>query len=360
MNAPFRLPTTPFADAEALRVLIVDDSVVARALMSRMIGTAPGFVVSGAVGNVAAALQILVTTPVDLIILDVEMPGVDGLTALPDLIASADGARIVVVSSMCGEGATATIQALALGAADTVAKPGMGERTSRFESELIEKLDRLRGAAPSKLRAWETVSSRPPVMPQQAYDVVAIGASTGGIHALSRLVCALGDDFTLPILVTQHLPPSFMAYFAAQLSVLARRPCDVATDRMRIQPGRIIIAAGDSHMRCVGIGGGNAAIRLTHEPVASGCMPSVDPMLESVAEVYGDRALAIVLSGMGRDGAEGARVIHDRGGSVIVQDEASSVVWGMPGAVAATGIAAATMPPDAIGQFVASHRRVPC
>ncbi|KQM65960.1 chemotaxis protein CheB [Sphingomonas sp. Leaf17] len=354
------MPTTPCADADALQVLIVDDSAVARALMSRMVATTPGFVVADAVGSVAAALQVLPSVRVDLIILDVEMPGVDGLTALPDLIASAGGARIVVVSSMCGEGATATIRALALGAADTVAKPGMGERTSRFEGELIEKLERLRGAALSRSRTAGTGVARMSIPRTQAYDLIAIGASTGGIHALSRLVCALTEDFTLPILITQHLPPSFMAYFAAQLSVLAKRPCDVATDRMRIQPGRIIIAAGDSHMRCVALGGRNAAIRLTHEPVSSGCMPSVDPMLESVAEVYGDRALAIVLSGMGRDGAEGARIIHDRGGSVIVQDEESSVVWGMPGAVAATGIAAATMPPDAIGQFVASHRRVPC
>ena len=360
MNAPFRMPTMTAADVDALRVLIVDDSVVARALMSRMIATSPGFVVVDAVGSVAAALHSLAHDRVDLIVLDVEMPGIDGLTALPDLIAKAQGARIVVVSSMCGDGAVATIQALALGAADTVAKPGMGERTSRFESELIEKLERLRPATPVPSRAGPAGQWRAPVIPQRGYDIVAIGASTGGIHALSKLAGALTADFTLPILVTQHLPPSFMRYFAAQLAVLAKRPCDVATDRMRILPGRIIIAPGDSHMRCVAIGGGNAAIRLTSEPASSGCMPSVDPMLDAVAEVYGDRALAIVLSGMGRDGAEGARIIHGRGGSVIVQDEESSVVWGMPGAVAATGVASAMMSPGAIGQFIASHRRMPC
>lgn len=360
MNAPFRMSTMVSTDGDVARVLIVDDSVVARALMSRMIATSPGFVVADAVGNVAAALNSLSNDRVDLIVLDLEMPGINGLTALPELIARAQGARIVVVSSMCGDGAVATIQALALGAADTVAKPGMGERTSRFEKELVEKLDRLRPATPSPSHPGPTGQWRAPAMPQTGYDIVAIGASTGGIHALSKLAGILTADFTLPILVTQHLPPTFMAYFAAQLAVLAKRPCDVATDRMRILPGRIVIAAGDSHMRCVAIGGGNAVVRLTHEPVSSGCMPSVDPMLESVAEVYGNRALAIVLSGMGRDGAEGARVVHDRGGSVIVQDEESSVVWGMPGAVAATGVAAAMMPPDKIGEFIASHRRMPC
>ena len=148
-----------------------------------------------------------------------------------------------------------------------------------------------------------------------------------------------------------------MPYFAAQIALLAGRPCDVATDRLRVRPGRIIVAPGDAHLKCVALGEDGAAFRLTHELAASGCMPSVDPMLASIAEVYGARMIAIILSGMGRDGAEGARRVRDRGGCVIAQDQKSSVVWGMPGAVAAAGVADAVLPPDAIGRLIATRRR---
>jgi two-component system chemotaxis response regulator CheB len=189
------------------------------------------------------------------------------------------------------------------------------------------------------------------------YDVVAIGASTGGIHALSELLRAIPPDFRLPILVTQHLPAAFMPYFAAQLAVIGGRPCDVACDRMRVRPGRIIVAPGDAHMRCVRLPDGSAAVRLTEQPSESGCMPSVDPMLASLAEVFGPRVLAIVLSGMGRDGADGARSVHEAGGSVIVQDRVSSVVWGMPGTIVQAGHADVVLSPRDIGLFAAAGQR---
>ena len=188
---------------------------------------------------------------------------------------------------------------------------------------------------------------------------MAIGASTGGIHALSLLLREIPAGFPLPILVTQHLPASFMPYFAAQVSVLAARPGDVATDHMRIRPGREIIAPGDAHMRVVASGDG-AAIRLSSEPSRSGCMPSVDPMFDSLAELYGPRALGIVLSGMGRDGADGAGRMVGRGASVEVQAQARSVVWGMPGAVAASGSASAILTPVEIGKLIAARRRPGC
>ena len=150
-----------------------------------------------------------------------------------------------------------------------------------------------------------------------------------------------------------------MPYFAAQLAVLSGRPCDVAVDHMRIKLGRIVIAPGDAHLQCVSMSEGHA-IRLGNQPVTSGCMPSVDPMLDSVAACFGSRALAIVLSGMGRDGTEGARAIARVGGAVVVQDKASSVVWGMPGSVAHSGIDHVIMPPDAIGGLIASGRRPSC
>lgn len=366
-SSPRRLPNT------AARVLIVDDSVVARTVMARLIEANGRFSVVSGVANAGAALQFLQRETVDFILLDIEMPGVDGLTALPDLLVAGKGAKVVIVSSSADEGGAAAIQALALGAAETLVKPGASGMANRFGTALVEKLEKLCEPSPLPSPAIPlrpesgvagTSTARPDVADRRAphatadeYDIVAIGASTGGIHALSQLLRALPASFRLPILVTQHLPASFMPYFAAQLAVLSGRPCDVAIDRLRIRPGRLIIAPGDAHMKCVKLSDGGAAIRLIDMPVASGCLPSVDPMLASIADVFGARALAIMLSGMGRDGAEGARRVHEAGGCVVAQDQASSVVWGMPGAVVASGVAAAVLPPDAIGRLVASRRR---
>ena len=370
------LPFTPVLKApvdRASRVLIVDDSVVARAVMARLVDASEQFSVVGAVANAAAALQFLSGASVDFILLDIEMPGVDGLTALPDLIEAGAGAKVVIVSSSATEGGVAAVQALALGAAETLVKPGATGMSGRFASALVETLERLsetiadtppplsmRPTSRSGISPRLTTSTNEPTErpgSSDDYDIVAIGASTGGIHALSALLRALPVSFRLPILITQHLPASFMPYFAAQLAVLSGRPCDVATDRLRIRPGRLIVAPGDAHLRCVTLPGSGAAIRLLHEPVANGCLPSVDPMLRSVAEVYGSRALAIMLSGMGRDGAEGAQHVRDAGGCILAQDQASSVVWGMPGAVVAAGLADAVLAPDAIGRLVAMRRR---
>jgi two-component system chemotaxis response regulator CheB len=261
---------------------------------------------------------------------------------------------VLVVSAACDEGAAATVQALALGAADTLVKPGAGTPHARFAELLGNKLDRLtRREAPT---ADAGLSAPAPPPSREIYDIVAIGASTGGIHALSLLLRELPASFTVPILITQHLPASFMPYFAAQVAVVANRPCEVAVDRLRLRPGRVVIAPGDAHIRCIALPDGTVALRLSTSPSSSGCLPSVDPMLESVAAAYGQRALAVILSGMGRDGAEGARRITEAGGAVVVQDEASSVIWGMPGAVAAAGNARAMLPPEQIGQLIASRR----
>jgi two-component system chemotaxis response regulator CheB len=345
----------------AARILIVDDSVVARAVIARMIEQGRGYEVAAAVSDVRAALAFLATEQVDVILLDIEMPGIDGLTALPDVIAAGGKAKVLVVSSTCEDGAAATIQALALGAADTLVKPGSGSMVGGFATALEEKLQRLtQMAAPLPLPQPPAPRPiAPPTIPAAAFDfdIVAIGASTGGIHALSQVLRALPPSFDVPILITQHLPGSFMPYFAAQVAILAGRPCDVAADHMRVRPGRAILAPGDAHIRCVRLSDGSVALRLAREPVASGCMPSVDPMLASAAEVFGTRTLGIVLSGMGRDGADGAARVAAAGGFVIAQDQASSVIWGMPGAVARAGDAAAVLPPDEIGRVIAARRR---
>lgn len=341
------------ASSVPARVLIVDDSVVARSVIGRMIEGTRNFVVAGAVSDAQAAFSFLARHDVEIILLDIEMPGTDGLSALPDLLAAGKGARVLIVSSAAEEGAAASVQALALGAADTLVKPGVGAFGGRFAEILEERLSRLVDA-PSESHGPMTNLPAPVV--SDDFDIVAIGASTGGIHALGQLLRAIPQSFQIPILVTQHLPPSFMSFFAAQLAVLGSRPCEVATDCMRIRPGRIIVAPGTAHMRVVRMSEG-AAIRLSEEKVSSGCMPSVDPMFESLAEVFGARALGIVLSGMGRDGSEGAHNLIAAGARIVVQDRASSVVWGMPGAVANAGCATAVLPPDEIGRIVASRRR---
>jgi two-component system chemotaxis response regulator CheB len=312
----------PEFDSPPARVLIVDDSVVARAAIARMIDATDRFMVSGAVGSARDALAFLGRASVEIVLLDIEMPGVDGLTALPDLIAAGRGARVLIVSSNAGVGATATVQALALGAADTLVKPGAGGLAGRFGEALIERLDRLadRGGAGERPGPIAPVASALPQI--GGFDIVAIGASTGGIHALSALLRAIPPGFETPILITQHLPASFMPYFAAQLALLAGRPCDVAIDLMRVRQGRIIVAPGDAHMRC-GRVAGQIVIRLSTAPAASGCMPSVDPMFASIADIFGKRALCVVLSGMGRDGAIGAREVIAAGSSVVVQDRGS-------------------------------------
>ena len=344
-----------FTDPQS--VLIVDDSVVARAVIARAVDGGGRYVVAGAVANADAAREFLARHKVDVILLDIEMPGVDGLTALPDLIAAGQGARVLIVSAAAAAGAAATVQALARGAADTVVKPEVGAFAGRFADQLHEKLDRLFDADANEIVVPRTPAAI--IAPGNDFDVVAIGASTGGIHALTHVLRAIPADFRLPILITQHLPESFMPYFAAQVAVLAGRPCEVAEDHARIRPGRVLIAPGNAHMRCVSMGDG-AAIRLSTVPSISGCLPSADPMLESVAAVYGDRALGVMLSGMGRDGVLGAQTIAAVGGSMVVQDRASSVVWGMPGAVVAGGLANAILPPDEIGQLIASRRRPSC
>lgn len=338
------------------QVLIVDDSVVARSVLGRMVEGTRRFRVAAAVPDIRAALDYLHMHRVDVVLLDIDMPGIDGLTALPDVIAAGNGAKVLVVSSAVDEGAAVTVQALALGAADTLVKPGIGAFGGRFAEVLEDRLARLVEHVSEPSPSHHQPTSFGPVTAPDDFDIVAIGASTGGIHALSQLLRAIPASFRVPILVTQHLPPAFMTYFSTQLAVLGSRPCDVASDRMRIQPGRIVVAPGDAHMRVVRTADG-AAIRLTHEKWPSGCLPSVDPMFESVAEVFGSRALGVVLSGMGRDGAEGACRLVDAGARIFVQDRDTSVVWGMPGSVANAGHASAVLPPDEIGRLIARRGR---
>ncbi len=346
MAAACPRPAAPVS--AALRVLIVDDSAVTRCVIARIVDAIPAYQVVAAVGNIGQAMDVLRDQSVDLILLDINLPGTDGLSGLPGLIAIAPDARVIILSGSCAAGSPTALHALSLGAAATLAKPEASPLAGGFAARLTTLVSDVMAATP---RSAVAAAAR-----GDAFDVIAIGASTGGIHAMAPLLRALPDDLDVPILITQHLPGSFTEYFAQQLATLARRPVDVARDSLRIQRGRMILAPGNAHIRVVSTTDG-AATRLDRSPAISGCMPSVDPMLESVADVFGSRALAVVLSGMGRDGCRGAERIRAAGGVVAVQDQNSSVVWGMPGAIAESGLASTIGTPDQLGAFIARRKR---
>ena len=341
------------AAATPIRVLIVDDSVVARAVLARLLADHHDIQVMGQAGSAPAALKLLEDKQVDIILLDIEMPGVNGLVALPDLIRVGRGARVLIVSSAAGDGAEATITALRQGAADTMLKPSAAQFTSRFADELVDRLRRLaRSTGKPKPRI---VEANIPAAPQPArpstpasgrrLECLGIGSSTGGVHALGRFFGALPKSFTAPILVTQHLPAPFMPYFADQLAEMSGRPTRLGAPGLQPQRGEILLAPGDAHMTLMRTGP-VVHVRLERKRSASGCLPSVDPMLASIGRVYGPNGMAVILSGMGKDGLVGAGELTEAGGIVLAQDEASSVVWGMPGAVTNAGLARAVLPPD--------------
>ena len=348
---------TANASARPIKLMIVDDSMVARAVLSRMIDSDGGFEIVAVAGTAEDAIEALGQIMVDIVLLDLEMPGVGGLKSIPRILQAAKGAKVLIVSSLAEEGAEETVAALALGAADTLPKPGTGRFNGRFSEVLLGKLRDLgyadRGHLPLAERPPVPIGNLRPVV-DAPLKLLAIGASTGGIHALGAFFAALPERIGVPILVTQHLPPAFMTVFARQLSTAAKRDAMVAEEGMPLLPDCVYVAPGEAHLMVDDIGGKLVA-RLLNTRSASGCLPSVDPMLASAGAALGAGALGIILTGMGRDGLEGARRLVEAGGSVMAQDERSSAVWGMPRAVAEAGLACAILPPDKIARRVAGR-----
>lgn len=339
-----------------IKLMIVDDSMVARAVLSRMIDVDGNFEIAAIAGTAEDAVEALGQVMVDIVLLDLEMPGVGGLRGLPRILEAAKGAKVLIVSSLAEDGAEETVAALALGAHDTLPKPGTGRFNGRFSEVLLGKLRELGYADRSSIPA-APVAAAPRSVPMSINEplrLLAIGASTGGIHALGTFFASLPERIGVPILVTQHLPPAFMTVFARQLSIAANREAVVAEDGTSLLPDRIVVAPGEAHLMVDEVNGKLIA-RLLKTKVSSGCMPSVDPMLGSAGAVLGGGAMGVVLTGMGRDGAEGARRLVESGGSVMAQDEASSAVWGMPRAVAEAGLACAILSPDKLARRVASR-----
>lgn len=339
-----------------IRLLIVDDSVVARSVLERIIGQDQRFEVCEKVASAAAALKYLATHSVDIIMLDVEMPGQSGLAALPEILRLSGNAKAIILSGNCGQGSAAAVEALAMGASDIMSKPGSNAFGGQFSEQLIERLLKL-GHRLAELQ-HDLPPAPVPLRKRRAHAPIAclgVGASTGGIHALGQLFDGLGGGLGVPVLLTQHLPPSFMPYFSAQLTRMTPMPVKIAEEGDVLRPDHVYIAPGEANLTCRRWRNGQVSVVLdpTREPLAS--LPAVDPMFLSMAESYGAGAVAVVLTGMGRDGTAGAERIAAAGGLIIAQDAASSVVWGMPGSVARAGLASATLPPERIGGFIGSH-----
>jgi len=344
-----------------IRLMIVDDSQVARAVLSRMVRMHKEFEVIALAGTAEEALDALETVRVDAILLDVEMPGASGLEALPEIIRAGQGARVLIISSMAEAGAETTVRALALGAADALPKPGIGNFAGRFSEVLADRLRRIgrvdRDEAPVTITApGDPVRLRD--MPEGQLGCVALGASTGGLHALFEFLRALPERIAAPILVTQHLPVLFMPHFARQLESASGRIARVAIDGEALRPDQIHVAPGDAHL-CVVRGDGAIRVKLERKRSPSGCLPSVDPMLASVAAIYGPNGIGVMLSGMGRDGLTGARRLVECGGAMLVQDRGSAAIWGMPRGVAEAGLASAMLPPAALARRVAERAEAP-
>lgn len=358
------------AAAPAIRVMIVDDSLTVRTIFKRMIESDPALVIAGTAASAERAIAQLSETPADVVLLDLEMPGIGGLGALPAILATTGRPQVLVVSSLTVDGAEHTLAALQMGAADTLLKPRPGGFTEDYRAALLGKIRAL-GSRPAESggeTGGETGSeSGAPAAPSPAPsfprplrtartarpEAIAIGASTGGIHALGLMLRRLAADFPLPLLITQHLPASFIPVFARQVETACGRPAEIAEDGLALTPGRIVIAPGHGHLMVRRQPGTGALVcRIGTEPAASGCLPSVDPMLASLASACEGRALGVILSGMGRDGVIGAKALVDAGGTIFAQDADSSAVWGMPGAVARAGLASLVAPPERLGEAV--------
>jgi two-component system chemotaxis response regulator CheB len=378
--------TVQFASASALkpapgdpiRVMLVDDSAVIRGLMGRWIKDDPGISVVGTAGNGQAAINQLERCNPEVIVLDIEMPEMDGIAALPILLRAAPHLKIIMASTLTLRNAGISFKALSAGAVDYLPKPTSmrdGTASADYQRDLLEKIKvwgrAARGAArikPASAGAAKSNAPRPgalygsaPVVLRRISNtvpkVLAIGSSTGGPQALFTFFAQIKDRIKLPIFLTQHMPPNFTTILAEHLKKIAGIACAEGVDGEPVAGGRVYVAPGDWHMT-VRDDGGKKVIHLDQKAPENFCRPAVDPMFRSLAESFGAGVLAVVLTGMGHDGLNGGKAIVAAGGSVIAQDEASSVVWGMPGAVATNGLCASVLPIDQLGAAVERATRM--
>jgi two-component system, chemotaxis family, protein-glutamate methylesterase/glutaminase len=340
--AAARVASEPHA-ADAVRVMVCDDSAVIRGAVARMLDADPSVKVVARVSNGQLAIDELKRTPVDVLVLDIEMPVMDGLTALPLLLRADPGLKVIMASTLTTRGADIALRALRLGAADYVPKPSAVTGDETFRRELVEKvkgLARMRRRLAQPVRDMVGLRLRPAsIVPPR---LLAVGSSTGGPQALFTLVQGLGRTLNVPVVLTQHMPATFTPILAEHITKLGGMPCAEAKDGETLSPGRIYLAPGDRHL-LIGATHAGFQARVSSDPPENFCRPSVDPMLRSASAACDGRVLVAMLTGMGQDGLAGTRRVIDAGGSAVAQDEATSVVWGMPGAVAQAGLCHAVL-----------------
>ena len=345
--------------------MICDDSATVRGILGRLLGADPAIEVVSRVGDGQQALEALPSARPDVVLLDLEMPVMDGMTALPLLLRTEPRPVVIVASALTQRGAAAAMAALRAGASDYIPKPGAaggGALDPVFRAELLEKV---KGWAPMRCRPARAVAPpaagppapqrRPaapvPARPAQAPVLLAVGSSTGGPQALATFLKALTPAPAVPVVIVQHMPAGFTTMLADHLDRVGVLRVAEARDGEVLQAGRAYLAPGERHL-LVERGGAGLVARLRDDPPEHFCRPAVDPMLRSAQRACDGRVLAVILTGMGQDGLAGCRALAAAGATVLAQDEASSVVWGMPGAVARAGIARELLPPDRLAARV--------
>lgn len=341
--------------------MVVDDSAVIRGFMTRALETDPDIDVVSSVSNGELAVKSASRNEIDVVVLDIEMPVMDGLTALPLILKARPGIKVIMASTLTRKNAAVSLQALSMGATDYIPKPSSARdvhSSDEFRHELVSKVKGL-AAAPIRPAAREKEKFKFTPVNYDDADVVlrqfsphrpsalAIASSTGGPPVLSALFEALKTAVEVPVFLTQHMPPTFTAILAENLQRVSGMACAEGKDGERVLPGHVYVAPGNFHM-IVERDGKDAVIRIDDGPQENFCRPAADPMFRSIARVYGPNVLGVVLTGMGQDGMLGAREIVAAGGTLIAQDVSTSVVWGMPGAVAKDGLCSALLPGDDI------------
>ncbi len=323
-----------------VRVLVVDDSVVVRKLLSDALASSVEVQVAGTASNGAIALAKIPQLNPDVITLDIEMPGLNGIQTLAEIRRLYPKLPVIMFSTLTEQGAAITLEALSLGASDYMTKPtnspSLAEAMEQVRRELLAKIICL-GRRCMPVVSPVSVAAKKKFIDRRI-EILAIGTSTGGPNALAEVIPRLPQDFPIPAVVVQHMPPLFTRLLAERLNAQSRLSVKEAEAGKALEAGQVWIARGDYHMT-VSRRGAHVALNLNQESAENSCRPAVDVLFRSVAQTYGPNVLAVVMTGMGSDGARGAAHIREAGGEILVQDEPSSVVWGMPGAVVSSGLA---------------------